>query len=502
MRTAFSDLCSFKSRIIRHFNPGVANAMQLNPSCRNLALLSKKIAQHAKEPKRRRTALVAPGCGDSYDFKCSALGYKRVQLVRNDNDLYLIQKRTICCQRLASPFKMNLILLGLLFEATTLALNVSPVLLPPPNGKYATNIQALELVDYSRIDPYDPNGGLRRLMVSVFYPTMPAEKCRHPELYPYAPSRTAAALGKLLEGYGWPKATPYLERVRLGVCPGDRGGRKFGGWKNPHMKEDFPVVLFSHGLGTTRLGSSAQAQAVASQGFVVITIDHPYDAVATEFPDGSLVLGRQNWTNAELDEDVRVRSQDASFVIDSFKSKKSPLRIHCFNDVKVAMFGHSLGGATSVRTAYDDPQILGALDLDGSPYGFNTSTSSDGNVTFQLPTNMTTPFLLFTEPPFIDAAGMPTLYASFSGWKRHLALKNSRHLTFMDLPLLVDTFGLRGSLPEEFEEFSGTISGLRARDVVAAYVGAFMGFVLKGSDDGLLEGESARFPEVEFVAID
>ncbi|KAF2161898.1 hypothetical protein M409DRAFT_58678 [Zasmidium cellare ATCC 36951] len=385
-------------------------------------------------------------------------------------------------------------LLSLLTTTTLASQNdTEPALLPNPTGPYATDIKALELTDHSRIDPYDPNHGPRKLMVSIFTPTVPAKKCSHWQAYPYAPPRTAELLEPLLEAFGWPNSTEYLKRLRLPICPSQRQS-----WR----EKQFPVVLFSHGLGAIRLASSSQAQAVAANGFVVITIDHPYDAAVIEYPDGSIVTGRNLTSSQELDGDVQTRSKDASFIIDELSNRQSILHQHCgpVAKSKVAMFGHSLGGASSVRAAYDDARILAAIDLDGSPYGFNTTGTTEADLAFHLP-SMHTPFLLFDEPAFVDTAGLPTLYNAFTGWKRHLALEGSFHLTFTDLPLLVDTFGLRGTLPPAFEAIVGTIPGLRARDVVSEYVAAFMGKWLKGEDGGLLDGPSGEFPEVEFVAV-
>ncbi|KAK4498904.1 hypothetical protein PRZ48_009414 [Zasmidium cellare] len=379
--------------------------------------------------------------------------------------------------------KFTTLFLSLL--ASALAQNDAAEVLPQPQGRYATDIQTLEVIDYSRPDPYDPNHGPRKLMVSVFTPTVLAKDCSHWETYPYTPPLTAELLEPLFETYGWPNSTSYINRLRLPTCAGENN-------------DEFPVVLFSHGLTLTRLLSSSQAQAVAAQGFVVITIDQPYDASVIEYPDGTVVKAR-NWTLAELDGDVQTRAQDVSFLVTQLANTSSPL--HRPYEPKVAMFGHSLGGASSVQAAYDDKRILAALDLDGSPYGFNTTVINASTVTFTLPT-LTAPFLLFNEPSFVNNSGMPDLYAAFSGWKRHLALENSFHLTFTDLPLLVDTFGLRGSLPDTFEAYSGTIPGLRARDVVSEFVGAFMGKWLKGEESEVLDGPSEEWEEVEFVGVD
>jgi hypothetical protein len=45
------------------------------------------------------------------------------------------------------------------------------------------------------------------------------------------------------------------------------------------------------GLNTTRLLYSVLAQEVASQGFTVITLNHPFDTDIVEFPDRFVAYG-------------------------------------------------------------------------------------------------------------------------------------------------------------------------------------------------------------------
>lgn len=53
----------------------------------------------------------------------------------------------------------------------------------------------------------------------------------------------------------------------------------------------YPVVIVSPGHTVSRLLYSAQARALASHGYIVITVDHPYDPWIVEFPDGTEIPG-------------------------------------------------------------------------------------------------------------------------------------------------------------------------------------------------------------------
>ena len=48
----------------------------------------------------------------------------------------------------------------------------------------------------------------------------------------------------------------------------------------------FPVIIFSHGFEGFRSQNTTQIQDLVSNGYIVFSLDHTYDAVLTIFPDG------------------------------------------------------------------------------------------------------------------------------------------------------------------------------------------------------------------------
>ncbi len=249
----------------------------------------------------------------------------------------------------------------------------------------------------------------------------------------------------------------------------------------------FPIVLFSPGSGNSRLSHNLMAQQVASTGYTVITIDHPYDANIVTFPDNSTILGIDIEDN-NFAADVRAR--DISFVIDqlaiSSVAKKLIPGLKCGLDVsKVAIFGHSLGGAAAAQAMLNDSRIIGGINLDGS---FWSTVINKG---------LSKPFLVFahegknlTSDPSWEA-----IWPKFTGWKRLYELAGSAHGTFTDFPSLVAALGFEGQLGDAGAELLGTIGGARAMDIITTYVTAFMDSVLKGKRSGLLNGKDV-FPEV------
>lgn len=183
-----------------------------------------------------------------------------------------------------------------------LALPVLAVVLPGPQDSQRVSYHALELTDDSRWDLYAPanNPHKRRIVVSSYLPVDSDEEKCTPAHLPFMPHQTAIAYGLYAAANGIPDDVFQdieLEFCQLGRCVARRSGRKY------------PVVIFSPGLSASRLLCSNQARALASYGFVVLTIDHPYDATFVEFSDGSFIRGTVGYTDEESDTATRVRHQ-------------------------------------------------------------------------------------------------------------------------------------------------------------------------------------------------
>lgn len=152
--------------------------------------------------------------------------------------------------------------------------------------------------------------------------------------------------------------------------------------------ELFPLIIFSHGgLGTITSNESLYLE-LASHGFVVCSIGHPFHALRTVNEDGSIT-----WVNKEYFRELQVedpqkdkmisfsyyqkwmqtRTEDISFVMDRIIQNK----INPENDVfilidveKIGIMGHSLGGsaALAMPRIRDDVDLVVALE---SPYLFD-----------------------------------------------------------------------------------------------------------------------------------
>ncbi|KAJ2973027.1 hypothetical protein NUW58_g9044 [Xylaria curta] len=249
------------------------------------------------------------------------------------------------------------------------------------------------------------------------------------------------------------------------------------------------------------------AAELASQGWNVVTVDHTYEGLIVEFPDGRVVLpgDSPNEANSTIEEYVDVRVKDMIFVLDSLANPSVTSRIpglgvsspsaktrsrSCpktkLRTDRVGVFGHSLGGATALQLLEDDKRFYAGSDLDGGVYGPVVQEGTDSPFLYLRAPNHTH----ITDPTWAEA------WPNLRGFKREYSIKETAHGSFTDLPLLRDVLG--GQALGGFNQGIGTIKGTRMFAIETALLGAFFDRFLKGHGGELLDGQGLdKWPEVK-----
>ncbi|KAG9671910.1 PAF acetylhydrolase family protein, partial [Aureobasidium melanogenum] len=365
----------------------------------------------------------------------------------------------------------------LLFFSATLA---SAIVVQPPLGRYGVASAVMELVDTSRNDTYASKPEPRRIMVSSYYPTNSPKKCQ-PVMLPYMPPATAAVYDQMYAPIGILNGT--FGSFELSTCVFNRKDRSRG-------PSNFPVVLFSPGLGNSRLLYGAMAQSLASHGYVVITMDHAYDANIVEYPDESIVLAVNIETTEQITADVVARQRDVSFLIDQLHN--CSIRQQLFHDIasseslnKILMMGHSLGGATAAATMLADNRIAAAVNLDGTMFGdvLNEGLRSPFMIMSHQGKNLT------TDPSWAR------VWPEVTGSKLVVTLNGTIHGSYSDLPLLANTLGLSAKASAQVEELLGTMDGKTAMENINAFVGHFFKCVERKMKNLLPSDMAKQFPQ-------
>ncbi|MEU9886991.1 lipase [Sphaerisporangium sp. NPDC051011] len=357
--------------------------------------------------------------------------------------------------------------------------------LPAPTGPHRIGTVSLHLVDRSRPDPWVPSVPVRELMVQVWYP---ARDVRHHPRAPWVSPALAALLAPPGSGLELPTAHGHTGAPAL---PGRR-----------------PVVLYSPGFGVERTAATALVEELVSHGYVVVTIDHTHDSPLVEFPDGRVALNAvPPPTDDPADEERLItkafaaRVADTRFVLEAVTVLASGGNPHegrrplpsglrnAFDLRRVGMLGHSLGGATAAEMMYLDRRLVAGGNVDGTALGRVLEDPGGG---------LNRPFLLLSS----DGHGRDTdeswarLWAGLRGPRHELQLLRSGHMSFTDYQVLLPQAGVPAA---DLEPGFGTIDGERSVRVQLVYQLAFVDRYLRRHREPLLDGPSARYPEMRFL---
>ncbi len=376
---------------------------------------------------------------------------------------------------------LGLLLLG---AAAFLPLALPVPALPQPGGPYAIGTFSQVLTDPQRLELYsqDPNQP-RRILVQVWYPALPTPQSQPaPWLEPmdrYGPA-IAGWLGLpsfFLDHVALARSHSFLD-APLAEAPGR-----------------LPVLLFSHGWGGFRAQNTYQMEELASHGYLVAAIEHPYGSVATVFPDGSLALNNPaalplDAPPAELaaagNRLVTQWGGDMALTLDYLVQLNQAGPGERFNGrldlERVGIFGHSTGAGAAVEFCAHDPRCKAGLGLDAYLTPVSSSVLEGG---------LRQPFLfLFSELwPSEKNKNLYRQLQTASDDSRAFVLLGADHYDFTDLPLLSPLAPQLG--------LKGPINGGRALRIINAYSLAFFDHWLKGEPAAaLLSAPPPDYPEV------
>ncbi|MCY8003819.1 dienelactone hydrolase family protein [Bacillus haynesii] len=406
--------------------------------------------------------------------------------------------------RMWKPLKYGLYALTFVMLAVSAFLSVYlPVFdLPKPDGAYSVGTKTFHLTDRGREEtltknPYDK----RELMVQVWYPAQGLNGQKQAPLFPEDPSTFHKYIERFADGFGLPAfALDYWRYI------------KTNSYENAAIssaEDRYPVVVISHGFGTSRLLHASQAEHLASHGFIAIAIDHTYSTMATAFPGGRVTgLTTEQYMNGVSENSSKlgnIWTQDADFVINQLDQLNRDAFEGKLDMDNIGMMGHSFGGATAFNTAYSNPGIKAGINMDGSLYNVNGKQA------------ISKPFLFMESSSFMNIKNK-----ALSGKISDEEIKNSgltkeefnkmieerkkeykiidqasmvyiegtEHYNFTDLQLYSKLLKQLG--------MTGDIDGERSADIVNRYVLDFFNKHLKETGGNLISKPNPSYPEVKF----
>ncbi|KAI5857565.1 hypothetical protein BZA05DRAFT_331188 [Tricharina praecox] len=375
---------------------------------------------------------------------------------------------------------MNFLTLSLLLFPA-LALGVQ---LPPPTGPNKNiGTYTVTLTDSSRTSGFGgPDGVAREIVVQAFYPLPRAPRSgKYSDWAPPLTVRTIEISESLPNGtLSGITTNSFVQPASSPACP---------------TKNLIPLV-FSTGMGAPRAVYTTIYEQLASAGYFILAVDHPYDAIVVEYPEA---------TKAPTYTALNLTSTDVMEVVESYLSTRvSDLRflasqlktLPCGRQLrteKAGVFGHSLGGAASVGSLVPPTPFKAGINIDGFIFIYNTTSVAPA------------PVLILGAGEHNSSSD--TSWAAFKGaqkgWVREAIVDGFQHMSFGDSPTVIEITGLADGWTDEMraglQEVFGTLSGERGREITGAYTEAFFNWALKGEKEGLVAENNRKFPEVTFI---
>jgi len=233
--------------------------------------------------------------------------------------------------------------------------------LPEPDGENIIGTDIFEIEDSSRDEWFTKEkDDKRKIIVQVWYPAIePSDS-----IYPYIDNHQIR-IPEIAKKMDIPKNfVKHIKNIRANAF-----------FKAKPINKKFPVIIFSHGLGGTKIQNSINVESLASNGYIVYAIDHPFDAGITIFEDKTTALFDSYLPDGSSEKEfwetrlpqINTRSADISFLIDKIEYFiQSDYYLGKISDInKIGIFGHSFGGGTSIVASHNDPRISACLNLDG-----------------------------------------------------------------------------------------------------------------------------------------
>ncbi len=382
--------------------------------------------------------------------------------------------------------------------------------LPKTTGPYAVGTTTFSLVDESREEVFSAESGdYRTILVTAWYPSDDVTGLK-PVSYWDKTGITGKAYSLSAEiGTFW---YTHLNLVKT---------NSFRDVAIAQDAQSYPVIIYSHSFNGLNTENTILFERLASQGYVVLSIAHSYEAIVSNSPDGEVIyadldyifdlyeydgeLESALWQEFYATEDIsrkteiieqvlgmdeeatqmlRARTEDAIFLLDELAAINTEMTIFDgkLDEARVGMMGYSFGGATAVEACIADERFKAGINLDGWPYGayFNSGKP------------ISQPFMLINAEAVYDDEVMVSdlVFAQIEGKGYRLNIDGTDHGNFWDFPLFFNIYKYLGYwMPMDPAQMS---------DILSTYSIAFFDVHLKGESSGVLSKDYAAFPEVVF----
>lgn len=275
----------------------------------------------------------------------------------------------------------------------------------------------------------------------------------------------------------------------------------------------YPLIIFSHGAFGVIDSNNSTYTELASHGYVVVSIGHPYHAMfvkdvngkttyaskefieqiytmnSDETPEGEDNSDKEMTTYLNSREWMKVRTEDINFILDTILEKADTVNEIPFSRIdgnKIGLFGHSLGGAASVQVGRERKDIAAVIDLEGTMLGeyagFKDGTEIFNEEPYPIPLLDMNSKVIHDLALEVPGDGYVNFYVGKRALDyREVIFDDAGHLNFTDLPIV--------SPPLARLLGVGTVDARKCMENVNYVVLTFFDYYLKGEGTLAIEKE-------------
>jgi predicted dienelactone hydrolase len=384
---------------------------------------------------------------------------------------------------------------------------LADVSLPVPTGPYTVGTTDWHITDPARDETFAP-GTKRHVHVVAYYP---------------AAGKSAALAPYLREGAA--ETSTFAALVRAPGAFDQLAGAPTHAWTDAPVSRTshpLPLLLFSHGYTAPASAYAVLLEDLASHGYVVLSVVHPFESAATRRPDGTVVTlldergqPRQEirdvfaeWATEDQVSAAITNATDEARQLELLRGYltglerttqalerwTADLRL-ALEDVRrtqgraapawlanridrnrAGVFGHSMGGVAAAAFCVHEPACAAAMNLDGSPQYGRLIDERLGR-----------PLMMVYSARQGREKTNDAVYARAASKYYKASIAGTKHLEFSDLVLWGGPLRQRGAF--------GSIEPARAILLTRMLTRAFFDQELRGRRSRVLEAEKP-FPEV------
>ena len=207
------------------------------------------------------------------------------------------------------------------------------------NKKYSVGYEEFYVVIDERSQPKEfyelsnlEASGNRELLIDVYYPS--TSNTEPIQLFRNADTNWGKTIVKYLNRT-WNISLPEFLLSHLNLAYFDIGKDL------ERLNNNSPVVIYTHGWAGEKIFATDQLITIASEGYVVIALDHTGLSMFTELPSGTIYNTGSTDVSSNVYEVMNQMSLDIQDVVNYFKDSDYPAD---FSDISV--IGHSTGGGS------------------------------------------------------------------------------------------------------------------------------------------------------------